>query len=172
MSQGNMSPGDMSQVMPTASAASRAEVEWTLPKGWKQLPPSEMRLASFSVEGKEGLKADISIVVLGGISGGELANVNRWRGQLNLEPIGESDLSRNTEMISPGGRHMLMVDIVSNGPFIDNRYKKRLVAVMHTRGEKIWFFKMTGEDALIRSVKPSFLRLLESLRFHDTPPHG
>ena len=50
-----------------------------------------MRLASFDIPFSDGV-GDLSIVSLGGASGGLLANVNRWRGQVNLSPISESEI--------------------------------------------------------------------------------
>ena len=155
--------------LPTAPAAVSGAIKWKTPKGWKELSPSEMRTASFSAEGKGGLKADISAVVLAGPAGGELANVNRWRGQLNLGPITEAELAAHSKKISPGGRPMLLSDFVSSELLIDNRYKKRLVAATCSVGGNTWFFKMTGEDALVRSLAPSFTQFLENLRFSDAP---
>ena len=48
-----------------------------------------MRLASFKAIAPNGKETDISVVSLPGIAGGDLANVNRWRGQVQLEPIDE-----------------------------------------------------------------------------------
>ena len=126
-----------------------------------------MRIGSFFASGKDGLKSDISVVVLAGAAGGDLANVNRWRGQINLEPIGEADLPKYSKRIAPAGRPMMMVNFVTPDLFIDNRYKKRLIAVSYPRGANTWFFKMTGEDALVHSLEPSFTRFLENLRFHN-----
>ena len=45
-----------------------------------------MRLASYSIPFSGG-NADLSITNFSGDGGGVLANVNRWRGQLNLSPL-------------------------------------------------------------------------------------
>ena len=50
-----------------------------------------MRLASFDVPFSKGVD-DLSIMSLSGSSGGLLANVSRWRGQVELDPISESDI--------------------------------------------------------------------------------
>ena len=164
---GGMPSDGMGSGLPMPPAAVNNEIKWRAPKGWKELPPSEMRTASFSAEGKDGLKADISVVVLAGPGGGDLANINRWRGQLNLGPISEAELPSLSKKISPGGRAMLLSSFVSSELFIDNRYKKRMVAAIYSRGDNTWFFKMTGEDALVRSLEPSFLQFLENLSFGD-----
>ena len=64
------------------------EIDWTVPEGWKQQPGSAMRFATFQIETKRQ-PIELSVSNAGGSI---LANVNRWRGQLGLEPVGESEL--------------------------------------------------------------------------------
>ncbi len=161
-------PKDAAPALPAPMASSASlPLAWALPKGWTQKPPSEMRVASFAAAGKDGLSADISVVSLSGDAGGILANVNRWRGQLQLPPVREAGLAGCTRRIAPGGRRMVLVDFVTKGLYIDNRYKKRIVAAIYPRGGGTWFFKMAGEDALVAAQKPAFLKFLRSLKFHD-----
>ena len=70
---------------------------WELPKGWIPSKGHSMRLASFDVPFSSGV-GDLSIVSLSGISGGLLANVNRWRGQINLDPISENQILEVSEV--------------------------------------------------------------------------
>jgi len=140
-------------------------IAWETPKGWSELPPSAMRVGSFLITGANEQKADVSVIPLSGGAGGILANINRWRGQIGLEPIESTTLPQSSQTIQPGGRKMLLVDFVSPTPLMENRYKKRIMAAIYARGQTTWFFKMTGEDETVRSAKPAFLRFLESLRF-------
>jgi hypothetical protein len=150
------------------AAASSKEIEWTVPSGWQEQPPSSMRVGSFLAKGSNGHNADISVVPLSGDAGGDLANINRWRGQINLEPISEAELPQISQSIAPAGRSMLLVDIVSREPLVEDRYPKRLIAATYKRGSRTWFFKMTGEDKTVQETKPAFLQFLKSLRFHGS----
>ncbi|MBI3291325.1 MAG: hypothetical protein HYZ73_00715 [Elusimicrobia bacterium] len=143
------------------------DIDWTAPTGWKEQAPSAMRVGSFLVPGEDGMQADVSVVPLSGEAGGDLANINRWRGQLNLEPITEAELSVHSQTITPAGRRMRWVEFVSRESLIGRRYKKRLIVAIFTQGERTWFFKMTGEDAAVQAAKPSFVQFLRSLRFHS-----
>ncbi len=70
------------------AAPATPQLRLTLPAGWKESPPSEFRVASFRVRGKDAREdADVSVVPLPGDAGGDLANVNRWRGQVDLAPV-------------------------------------------------------------------------------------
>lgn len=158
----NASPGE-----PLLPAAGAGGISWTRPDGWTEQPPSSMRVGSFLVRGSNGQTADMSIIPLSGTAGGDLANINRWRSQINLEPITEAELPRDSRLITPGGRPMRLVDIVSRDLLIENRYKKRLIAAIYLRGGQTWFFKLTGEDATVEAAEPAFLNFLQSLKFHD-----
>jgi hypothetical protein len=153
--------------VPAPPSSLQKEITWKLPKGWLEQAPSAMRAGSFSAAGKNGLKADISVVVLPGSAGTDLDNINRWRGQLSLAPIEESALQKMIEPILPSGRKMKLVDLVTTENAIDNKYKKRMIAAIYPRGQSTWFFKMTGEAALVESLKPSFLRFLETVKFSN-----
>jgi hypothetical protein len=152
--------------MGMTAAASTKEIQWKTPAHWLEQAPSAMRIGSFLVKGENGQTADVSIVPLSGEAGGDLSNINRWRGQINLAPISEENLPQNSETITPGGRRMLLVDFVSQELLIDNQYKKRLIAAIYTQGERTWFFKMMGEDATTHAAKSAFLKFLANLRFN------
>src|SRR5207248_4586296 len=63
-------------------------VAWTLPEGWTQSVANSPRTASLkpAVAGH----VEVSLTVLPGAAGGDLANVNRWRRQLGLSAIDEA----------------------------------------------------------------------------------
>jgi len=157
----------MGAEMGLTAAASPNEIAWKTPKGWVEQAPSAIRLGSFIIKGENGQTADISVVPLSGEAGGDLANINRWRGQIHLPPITPAELTQNSQTISPGGRSMLWVDFVGAEPLMQSRYKKRVMAAIYHRGGRTWFFKMLGEDTTVRQAKSSFMQFLKSLRFNE-----
>ncbi len=69
---------------------------FTPPAHWQVQPPGAMQVARYLPGGAEtGL--EVSVARLPGDGGGRLANVNRWRRQLGLGPIGEAELARVLE---------------------------------------------------------------------------
>lgn len=144
---------------PTHENGGHRPIEWTLPAGWVEQAPSSMRVGSFLVKGENGQTADVSIVPLSGDAGGDLANINRWRGQINLGPIAENQLDQLSQMITPAERRMRLVDFANDG--------KRLIAAIYTTEGKSWFFKMMGDDATAKAAKPAFLKFLSTIKIHD-----
>lgn len=132
---------------------------WNAPPHWQQQPPSAMRKGSFLVRTERG-SADISIIVLPGEAGGLLANVNRWRGQIGLEPIGESELERTSAPMA-GATNARVVDMAG----VD----QHTVAVVVPRGEQTWFFKMTGAPAVVEAEKAAFLKFVETVDYAAVP---
>ena len=71
-----------------------AEITWTKPASWIPSEGSPMRLASFSVPYKGG-EGDLSLIQLDGEGGGLQLNINRWRGQLSMDPISLEEIENN-----------------------------------------------------------------------------
>jgi len=140
-------------------SAESKEIEWTVPAGWSEQAPSAMRLGSFLIKGENKQTADMSVIPLSGEAGGDLANINRWRGQIALRPLSALDLSSQSELITPAGRRMRYIDFANQG--------RRLIAAIYHRGERTWFFKITGESTTVLSAKPAFIKFLKSLQFHE-----
>jgi len=136
---------------------------WTLPDGWQQKAAGEMRVASFSVAGNDGQTADVSVIPLPGIGGMALQNVNRWRGQVGLAPITQSDLPNATEQVTIAGNPGSLYDMA--GTAAGASKTSRILAAMLDRDGMTWFFKMTGDDALVAAQKPAFEKFLASLQF-------
>jgi len=125
-----------------------------------------MRVASFRVV-SNGKQADVSVVPLPGLMGHDLDNVNRWRSMLGLQPIKEEDLPKATEVVqiagSPGQLYDLAGEIPGSGE------KSRILAAVLKRGGVAWFFKMSGDDELVKEQKPTFVNFLKTLSFEAAP---
>ena len=139
-------------------------LQYTLPSSWKEKPLSPMRLASFDATAPDGKVADISIVSLPVIAGGDLANVNRWRGQVKLDPINEDTLAKTAEHVKADGHDYLVVNMVSPAPMGDKAEKQWILAAILDENGRAWFIKMMGEDQAVESQKTAFLDFLRSLK--------
>lgn len=153
-------------------APTMPKLKWDLPAGWEEQPPSEMRLASFSV--KAGNKsADIGVFPLPGLAGGDLGNVNRWRAQVGLEPVKEDALEQLAQAIQIAGQPGRLFDMAGENPSSGDA--TRILAGMVRIDQVAWFFKMTGDDQLVASQKQNFTAFLNSLKFvaaeADLPPN-
>jgi hypothetical protein len=123
-----------------------APVRWTTPAGWRELPPDGIRLGSFAVTGRGG-KAEVAITSFPGTVGTELDNVNRWRGEVQLEPIGQNDLS--AQPVTVDSCEGKLFDIAGTAA-------RTVVAVVPRNGSS-WFFKMKGDSTTVTAARPAYL---------------
>jgi len=144
--------------VPSAAEQPKQQITWSLPENWKSLPPSSMRYASFTVAGKNGETADISVSVFGGDGGGDLANVNRWRSQIGLQEIDAEALKALVVPVTCKDAQILSVDM--NSP------KGRILAGWARVDGKSWFFKLTATAQLEEEEKAAFAKFLQSIQFH------
>ena len=149
--------------IPAPDVQNAPSVTWTTPAGWTQVPPSEMRVGSFKVAGADGKQADVSIVPLPGMAGGDFANVNRWRGQVGLQPAPDDQLQALAENVEAGGQPAELYDIV--GQNSASGEAARILAVIQHRDGTTWFFKMTGDSDLVEQQKQVFTGFLKSVSF-------
>jgi hypothetical protein len=137
-----------------------AALTWTAPAAWRVKAASAMRKGSYTVPGEGGEDGDVSITAFPGDVGGELANVNRWRGQVQLPPLAEGDLAGSVATLQSGGLQLTVVDFTS-GP---GAVPKRILGAIVPFADGTWFFKLTGPDRLVGREKQAFLSFLRSIK--------
>jgi hypothetical protein len=143
----------------TAVPTGGDSLAWAAPAHWTAKPPSAMRKGSYAV--KDGAaEADLSITSFPGDTGGLLANVNRWRGQISLPPLAADQLDANREHIDIGPLHVDVVDFAGSA----NGASTRIIGAIVPVGGETWFFKLMGPDALVAKEKPAFLEFLRTVR--------
>jgi len=153
-------PGDMRG--PVAPPPSTALPTWEVPSTWKSAPASTMRLASFALGGPGGQTGDLSVVALGPAAGGLLANINRWRGQFGLDPLDEAGLQKTlTTVPLSGGETATVVDLVGTGEAAG----RRLLGAIVSRNDRTWFYKLTGDAALVQSERGNFEKFIRSVKY-------
>jgi hypothetical protein len=160
--------GDDIQVyrVPKESSPTQTETAANAPEGWEALPPGDMRVASFRVQSKSGKTADVSVIPLPGLAGRDIDNVNRWRGQVGLKPVDESELPKIGQTVQVGGLEGQLYDMAGENAAAAE--KARILAAVVRREGAAWFFKMTGDSDLVGQQKPAFVSYLKSYSFAST----
>ncbi len=146
-----------------AGMSAAPQLTWTTPAGWTELAASEMRVASFKIIGAGGKQADVSVIPLAGMAGGDNANVNRWRGQIGLSVATDDELQKSAEKVEAAGLPAQLYDVAGKDPGSGNA--ERILGVIQHRDATAWFYKMTGDAELVEQQKPAFVEFLKSLKF-------
>jgi hypothetical protein len=140
--------------------------QWTVPAGWQREGDRPMRLATFSIPGAAGERpADLSISSLGGAGGGLLANVNRWRGQLGLSVWTQEDVDSQGKSIEISGVRGTVVEFLGDKSLQGEARKTRILGALIPRGNQTWFFKLSGDDAVVARERENFMGFVQSLRY-------
>ncbi len=134
-------------------------LKWTAPALWQEKPATAMRKATYVVPGVGGANGELAITAFPGDVGGELANVNRWRGQLQLPPLTAAELPASVTRVTANGLPVTLVDL-TGGPAGS---PVRLLGAMVPANGATWFFKLTGPADLVAAQKPAFLAFLQTL---------
>jgi len=140
-----------------------ADSIWTVPSGWQSVPPSQFLLAEFSISGANGAKAEVNVAEMGGEGGGLLANVNRWRGQLGLGALSESDLPQLAQSLEVPGGTATVVDFV--GTDSKTSAPTRLIGAIVSQNGQTWFYKMMGDGQVVTRQKTAFTKFIRSANY-------
>ena len=130
--------------------------KWKIPANWQEKTPGPMVTAAYTVTDAQG-QADVSISKFPGPVGNLSANVNRWRGQLGLQPLDDAEAEKSAEMVEINGKkNAYMVDLKGAGA----RAGKRMVALGVPRDGDTWFYKLIGDEAVVTTEKDPFLKFV------------
>ena len=159
-------PATMPDGLPAPDNNGLPSLQYTLPDGWEKKTPTQMRVASFGVS-QDGKQADVSVIPLGGMAGTDPANVNRWRGQVGLAALPETDVAKLAEKVMVGDQPADLYDIAGTAPGSGDA--ERILGVILHRDDTAWFFKMTGDAAFGRTAKAGVHCIFEIDQFGDPP---
>lgn len=143
------------------SAPTDQPLVYTVPEGWREDPnPRPARLGTLLI-GDDAVLAEMAITRFPGDVGGELANVNRWRGQLGLPTI--------TSLAEQGGADVTINGLPGRvyriaGPGEGEMQTGILVAFVERDGH-IWFFKTVGPIDVLDAHRAKFDAFLSSIQF-------
>lgn len=150
---------------PAVAVSVGSELEWTVPADWKAKPGSAMRKGSYAIGEGETPGAELAITAFPGNVGGDLANVNRWRGQLALPPLGEAELGAALTPLSVNGLTMQVIDLTGGSA----DHPLRMLGAIVPHAGATWFFKLTGPDAVVAKARPAYLEFLKTVKASVAP---
>jgi hypothetical protein len=146
--------------------AEGAELSWTAPAHWQTKPTGAMRKGSYTVTGQHGEVADFAITAFPGDVGGEVANINRWRGQLQLPPFSDAEAAASLTRISSHGLGITVVEVANS----NTSPAQRLLGAIVPFGEATWFFKLIGPETVVTSERAVFFELINTVKRAGVSP--
>ena len=140
--------------------ADSAGPNFKVPANWTEKTPGPMVQRAFNVSG-DGGQAEVTISRFPGETGGMIANVNRWRGQLGLAPLAATEVGKAIEMVEIGGKKdSYLVDV--KGANARTGKDARMVALGVPYKGETWFFKLLGDESVVAKEKDAFIQFIIS----------
>ena len=161
-----ISGGNQSAPMMSAESTGAGKPAWTVPSGWQEVPAAQFLLAEYSIAGANGAKAEVNVAQLSGNGGGVLPNVNRWRGQIGLDPVDETGLTGVTTTMAVAGGQVTFVDMTGKDMSGETT---RLVAAIVPVGDQTWFYKLMGDEKVVAGQKDAFTKFVQTARYSNAP---
>jgi hypothetical protein len=156
--------------LPVAAGAAGSKIlapgaSFDLPAGWSsEAPSSSMRLAQAVVPGSQG-PASLAVFYFGaGGGGGVEANLERWIGQMELEP-GKTPERDTFTVGNFRVTWVLALGTLKGGTMggpADATPGAALLGAVVEGDQGPWFFKLTGPSKTISEQREAFLGLLRS----------
>ncbi|MEC5128168.1 hypothetical protein VSU19_15490 [Verrucomicrobiales bacterium BCK34] len=146
------------------SGAGEPKLTYDTPEGWEEKPGSMMRDVNF-VFGENG-EGSCYLARLPGAGGGMAANVNRWRGQFDADPLTEEEIAALPKL-ALFRQPATLVEV--DGPFAPGmgstetfeNYSLRGLILASSSGAV--FVKMTGPKELVAANSDAFNQFVASL---------
>jgi len=133
-----------------------SDINWTTPAHWISTKGSSMRIGSFTLPYSTG-NADLSVIKLGGTAGGLAPNINRWRGQLNLDSHSEIDIQKYIQNGKSQLGQFQWLTIINS----KNNTTAFLVSIFQTETHTI-FVKLSATTDGISQLESQFLDFCKS----------
>jgi hypothetical protein len=157
--------------LPTSAPGSDpADGDWELPEGWtassEQRP---MRLATFIAPNPNDAEdpLEVALSVFPQDVGGALANVNRWRGQLGLDPVSAAQLPDVTAPLTEGDDSSgTLVEIEGEAQHQDlGEVPVAMIVAMvpDPAADRTWFVKAVGLPDQVATQRDAFIQFARTL---------
>jgi hypothetical protein len=114
-----------------------------------------LRLVAFQMTTDEGA-AEITVSTA---SGEMLANVNRWRGQIDLPPMTSDQLSQVVKPLRVDSTDSQLVQL------IDTSVPSAIVVAVVPRPNQTFFIKLMGDRPVVIRELDKFQKFVQSIQF-------
>ncbi len=121
-----------------------------VPNAWTRMPSKPPRALELRVDAQ----TECSITVLPGQGGGARPNIDRWRSQLGLQPLDDTQFLGLERIPLLGGSALLVEASMAN---------RAVLGAVHVTAERSVFVKLTGPVGQIARHRAEFLDLCGSL---------
>ena len=132
---------------------------FTAPSEWQSAPVGPFAKLTYRIA-NGGETGEITVSSLSASANDLLANVNRWRGQVQLPPWMPAELTSQVRVLQLGAAEGSYVDLDGAGTS-----GQSILGAIAVHGDSAWFFKFKGPAPLVARERERFEAFMKSVRF-------
>ena len=120
-------------------------------------------MAKFVIAGEGSAQAAVNVSQSAGDGGGLAGNVNRWRGQLGLSPLGAEELAKTGTTVKVNGGNATFVEM--SGTDARSGQPAKLVGAIVPQAGQSWFYKLMGDAKLVDANREAFTKFVTTVQY-------
>ena len=144
-----------------APARPRPKISYALPQGWKEVAGNQISFVSFEIKGSGEKEATASITRLANLEGKDAELVNMWRQMTGLKELSQEEALKQLQPVEVAGGKGTLFETGN-----DTNDLRIVTAILHQPAGS-WFYKLSGDAAVVEKEKPVFLEFLKSVRVQE-----
>ena len=137
-------------------------LEWKAPESWVREADRPMREATWTIRGGSG-PVEVILSRWAGGAGRPLENVNRWRGQIGLDPVDGVFLIKARAVVDSKAGPVQVWALPDPALEVDVTSDTTMIAAMLDLPDASWFVRMTGQTAAVLSLREELVTFVSSL---------
>ena len=127
------------------------------------MPAGQFLVAKFTISVSAGALAAVNVSMSAGDGGGLAGNVNRWRGQLGLSQLPDSEIATSVTSLDTTAGKAMLVDLSGTDPRTGQ--KARLVGAVVPQAGQTWFYKLMGSEQVVEREKDAFSKFVQTAKY-------
>lgn len=147
----------------TAPVNRAGQPSWTVPAGWKEVSGGDFLVAKFLLTGEGNAQAAVNVSRSAGDGGGVAGNVNRWRGQLGLNPLPEAEAAKSGASLKVDADEATLVEMV--GKDARTGQPSKLVGAILLHKDQSWFYKLMGDAKVVDANRAAFIQFVTNVKY-------
>lgn len=149
---------------PSAGPISReGQPAWTVPANWKEVSGGQFLVAKFLITGEANAQAAVNVSQSAGDGGGLAGNINRWRGQLGLSALSESEAAKSGKTLKVSGGEATLVEM--SGTDARTGQAAKVIGAILLRPGQSWFYKLMGDAKLVDANREAFTKFVTNVKY-------
>ena len=146
-----------------APVSHEGQPKWTPAAHWKEVSGGQFLVAKFVIAGEGSAQAAVNVSQSAGDGGGLAGNVNRWRGQLGLSPLGAEELAKAGTTVKVNGGNATFVEM--SGTDARSGQPAKLVGAIVPQSGQSWFYKLMGDAKLVDANREAFTKFVTTVQY-------